>query len=454
MLKKVIILICLINLCLFNIFFSYAIEDENFEEEIIEKSLELENPAEEKNKDELGLHSEGAVLLEMNTGKVLYDKNMKERLYPASITKILTAILVLENCKDLNDTTVASEHAVNSITEGYTTAGIKIGESFTIEQLLEVMMLRSANEAATILAEYISGTDTKFAELMNEKAKEIGAVDSNFLNANGMHNENHYSTAYDMAIIQQYCMKNPEYRRISGLTSCSLPNTPLYNGETRIFKNTHAFLIKGDSNYYEYAIAGKTGYTTPAKNCLVTCSSKDGFELLAVVLHAEGKVDGVSARYSDTRKLLDYGYSNYRLSNFLKAGMVVDELKFETESKKVEKLNVVLDEGITLVCKKDEVISKDDGKIVLNEIILPIQEGDILGTVTYNINGIDYVRNLKAEKSLNIDEEIKTVSFEVDKSTNMLAIGLIIGLLLVAVMVIIFFIIITIKERNEKLNFN
>lgn len=451
MIKKIITAILAFNILFLNIYICFAEDDIELQtdEEITDAESNLANES-----DPLGLLSEGAVLLEMETGTVLYDKNMNERLYPASITKILTAILVLENCDNLSDKTTASKYSIESIPDGYTTAGIKIGESFTIEQLLEVMMLRSANEAATILAEYISGSVEEFSELMNEKAKEIGAVNSNFLNANGMHDENHYSTAYDMAIIERYCMQNEDFRRISALTSCSLPNTSLYDGEPRVFKNTHAFLIKDSPNYYKYAIAGKTGYTTPAKNCLVTCTNKDGFELVAMVLHAEGKENGVSARYSDTKKLLDYGYENYDIVNVIEKGSLVDKIEIKTDSGVKEKLNLVLAEDINILSAKNEKIDVKKGDIELGDLTLPIKKDSVLGTVKYVINKETFIENVVAERSIALEDEVSKVTFETDKKTEMLAIALLFGLIFVAIVVIIIFVIVTIKEKREKLNFS
>lgn len=276
-----------------------------------------------ENPEEMVIYSESAILMESTTGKVLYDKNMNERKYPASTTKILTAIIALEKC-DLNETAVASANAVNTIKSGYTKANIQVGETFTIEQLLNVMMVQSANEAATIIAEHISGSVEEFSKLMNKKAQEIGCKNSNFLNANGVHDDNHYSTAYDLALIARYCMKNDKFRTLANMMECSLPRTEFWqdeqveeNGE-RIFKNTNKLLLSDNKYYYPYAIGIKTGFTTPAKNCLISASNKNGFETIAVVLHAESTEEGESARYSDTIKLFEYGYNNYKLEDILK----------------------------------------------------------------------------------------------------------------------------------------
>ena len=448
--KRILLIIMLLNIVLINTV-SFATEIQEVVDSENSDSL-VQNT--DIVTDELGLNSTTAVLMEMKTGKVLYDKDMKKRMFPASLTKVLTAILVLENCDDLNKMATASEYAVMSITDGYTTAGIKVGESFTIEQLLEVMMLRSANEAATILAEYVSGSVEAFSKLMNEKAKEIGCLDSNFLNANGMHDENHYSTAYDMALIEQYCMKNEDFRRISGMTICSLPNTTLYEGDARVFKNTHAFLLKDNKNYYEYAIAGKTGYTTPAKNCLITCSNKDGLEFISVILHAEGSVDGISARYSDTRKLLDYGYNNYRISKFMKKGSIVDDVEIELDNGKKEELNLILEDNIEIICKKNESLQKDDEKIKLNDLKLPISKGDILGTVIYTIDGVEYEVQVSSDRNIELTNVVKEVNFEKKDNKELIAIILLFGLIIVLIVLVILFIIVGKKERTEKLNFN
>lgn len=450
---KFIILIVLINMLLSILCMNIS----NCTEITNNENIEQQETDINNNENNLDLHSEGAIVMEKNSGKVLYEKNMNQRLYPASITKILTAILVIENC-DLTEKAIASEYAINSIPSGYTLAGIKPGETFTVEELLEVMMLRSANEAATILAEHVSGSVEKFSKLMNEKAKEIGCKDSNFLNANGMHNENHYSNAYDMALIQQYCMNNDEYRRISSLTECSLPNTELYNDEPRVFKNTHGFLIKDGKNYYKYAISGKTGYTTPAKNCLVTSTNKNGFELIVVVLHADGKIDGVSARYYDTMQLINYAYDNYRISNFLEKGSQVDSIEIETSNGSKERLNLLLDNTIEILCSKNDNIRKSDGKVELNEITLPINKGDILGKITYNINDTTYTSNLIADSDINIDASVTQVVLEneteAEKDNELLVIIMLSTLIVIGIVVVIAFIIVLRKDSKSGLTTN
>lgn len=357
-----------------------------------------------ENQEEMQIYSEAAVLIEATTGKVLYEKNMNERKYPASTTKILTAIIALEKC-DLDEVATASSNAVNSIKSGYTKADIQIGEKFTIEELLNVMMVQSANEAATIIAEHISGNVSEFSKLMNEKAKEIGCKNSNFLNANGVHEENHYSTAYDMALIARYCMKNEVFRKLANMMECSLPRTEYWQDEQveehgeRTFKNTNKLLIEENRYYYPYAIGVKTGFTTPAKNCLISASNKDGFELIAVVLHAETTEEGLSARYLDTINLFEYGYNNYNLEDIKKEypSVITENIKNETNISSRNKINFE-SEGIVNI--ENESLDKT---VVSNDMsLIQILIGIILIIIAITISVQNKRKKKKGKHSYNI----------------------------------------------------
>ena len=284
----------------------------------------------------IDVYSEAAILIEKETGKILYEKNMNEKMYPASTTKILTAIIAIENC-DLNEQAIASKEAVRSVKTGYSTAAIQIGEAFTVEELLKVLMVHSANEAGNILAEHIAGSVEEFAKLMNIKAREIGCENSNFVNPHGAHEDNHYTTAHDLALIGRYAMQNETFRKIVSTMECSLPNTEYWTEDDslkygeRKFYNTNDLMLSNSKYYYPYVNGIKSGYTTPAKNCLVTGSNRYGFELIAVVLHAETTMNGESARNVDTINLLDYGYSNFNKEDII----AEYKLKQENEQKHV-----------------------------------------------------------------------------------------------------------------------
>ena len=164
-------------------------------------------------------------LMDSRTTKPLYSKDENTRMYPASTTKIMTAILTLENCSNLDDIATASYEAVETIPEGYSIADIQIGEQLTIRQLLELLLVHSANDAANVLAEYIGGSTSSFVSMMNTKLDELGLKNTHFTNAYGLHDENHYSTAYDLAFLMKYCLENDTFTKISGQASCAIPAT-------------------------------------------------------------------------------------------------------------------------------------------------------------------------------------------------------------------------------------
>lgn len=344
------------------------------------------------------IYSQGAVLMEASTGKVLYGKNENGKLYPASTTKILTAIIAIENHK-LTDKVTANNSAIMAIPSGYSNAAIQPGETLTVEELLQLFLIHSANEVGYIFAEDISGSVDNFANLMNKKATEIGCKNTHFTNPSGIHNVEHYSTAYDMALIAQYCMKNETFRNIVSMTSCTIEPTDKY--EKRYFKNTNDLLDSKSKYYYENAIGIKTGFTTQAKNCLISASQKDNMELITVVLGAEGTADGRSGRYVDTINLFDYGFANYKIQKINSANTEIQNLKVENATKETENLPVILKDNISALVPSNINLSDLKYSVDINtEIPAPITEGDVIGKITYNIDGISYSSDLIAEHSV------------------------------------------------------
>ena len=237
---------------------------------------------------ELNIDSEAALIVEASTGKILYEKNSKEVRYPASTTKVMTALLTLENC-ELTDTATVSHNALQLVPSGYAIANLQEGEILSIEDLLYALLVKSANEAANVLAEHISGSIEEFSNMMNNRAKELGCENTHFVNPNGVHNEDHYSTAYDLFLIAQEAMKNETFRKMVATPSYTLPATNKYSSADRVLSNTNALIHVNDSNradnyYYEDAIGIKTGYTSEAKNCLIAASNRDSLEFITVVL--------------------------------------------------------------------------------------------------------------------------------------------------------------------------
>ena len=244
--------------------------------------------------------AEGAVLLNAATGEVLYGKNQDQQFYQASITKVMTALVVLEHC-NLNETVTFSETATTNLESGAVALGVSAGDQLTVEQSLYGLLLKSANEIGNGLAEHVSGSVSAFADLMNAKAKELGCKNTHFANPHGLNNENHKTTPYDMALILRAAVANDTFRKIDTTTSYQFP--AIKNAAARTITMGHKMMYKTDSRYYEGIIGGKTGYTSKAGNTLVTAVERDGVRLIAVVMKAKG------THYTDTRAMLDYGFA-------------------------------------------------------------------------------------------------------------------------------------------------
>ena len=254
----------------------------------------------------VSVSADGAILMDANSGAILYEKNSEEAYYPASITKILTALIIIENC-DLDDIVTFSSSAVNTLESGATIVGARVGDQMSVRDCLYALLLQSANEVANALAEHCSGSIEAFAELMNRKAESLGAVNSHFANPSGLNNENHYTCAYDMALIAQAAFANPTFVEIDSTTYYDVQPGQLkqYPDGWRYYAH-HRMLKKNDSLYYDGIIGGKTGYTSLAGNTLVTCAERDGLKLVAVVLN------GHQTHYTDTKALLDFSFAGFK----------------------------------------------------------------------------------------------------------------------------------------------
>lgn len=331
-----------------------------------------------------------------NLGQILYERNADERMYPASLTKVLTAIVVMEHCK-LDDSVVVNQTAIDSVEYGYITANLKAGETFTIEELLNILIVSSANDAALVLAEHVSGSIEDFCILMNKTAVKIGCTNSNFINPNGVHNENHYSTARDLALIGNYSLQFEKLKELFKKTYFKLPTTDLYTTDNRIFSTTNELILSGSKNYYRYAQGMKTGFTTPAGHCLIGYASKYGLELISVLLNSSTSDN----RYLETSMLFDYGFNHYSYKKFATKGNSVETVSIKGATKDTKKLNLILDNDIAFTVNNDvDILSIKSETVINDNLKAPISKGTILGHVTYTLNGIKYSANLIAENDV------------------------------------------------------
>lgn len=269
--------------------------------------------------------AEAAIVMEAGTGTILYAKNINEELYPASTTKIMTCLLAVENAS-LADEISFSDEAVFSVPKGGSNIGMDVGQSITLEQALYGIMVGSANEVANAVAEHVSGSISSFVDLMNDRAKELGCTNTHFSNTNGLQADDHYTSAYDLALIARAFFSNE--------LLCKVGNTARYHFEATdtqpddFYLNNKHKLISGEMTY-EGIVGGKTGYTDLARETLVTCAEKDGLKLICVVLMEESP-----SQFTDTVTLFNYGFNNFKAVNVADEDsryMPDDSLFFESD---------------------------------------------------------------------------------------------------------------------------
>ena len=345
--------------------------------------------------DSIKITSPVGLLIEESTGKILYEKSANEKMYPASTTKIMTALLTLEK-GNLSDTVVVSKKAVSSLEGGYVTSYIAVGEELTVEQLLNVLLVPSGNVAGNVLAEYVSGSVDNFVSLMNSRAKELGCNNTHFTNSYGLHDDNHYSTAYDLYLMAREAMKHQEFRDIVSKSSYSLAPTNKHLKDDRTLPSTNDMLKPTSRNYYQYAIGIKTGYTSKAQECLVSAATKDNMTLYAVILGSERNDSGTSSRYTDITKLFNFGFNNYLFRTIKSKGTVIDTVKVNGATSDTKNLELTLDSTITAFIHSDDTYTSFTPNIVVNELSAPIAKDTVVGTISYEINGSTYTSNIVA----------------------------------------------------------
>lgn len=379
-------------------------------------------------------YGEANIVMDANTGAILYAKNIDGKAYPASITKVLTMLVALENGK-LDDIVTFSKDSVYSVPYSYAHIGMKEGEQISLEDALYGMMLASANEVAYSIGESVGqnlGKDYDwFIEKMNERCKELGGLNSNFINTNGLDDENHYTTARDMALITQELLVNhPEFETISQTLQYTIPATNI-TSETRTFQQVHKMFYESSEHYDERVIAGKTGYTDIAQNTLITCADDGNLKLICVNLKTHG-----TNVYPDTKNLLNYAFDNFER---------IDVSTLE----KSEKIGSYVDNSFVTVPKG---VSFDDLEMKL------VENGDKeTANVVYTYKDTE-VGRMEVKLSQSYVEEVypesvedkqvtEKSSFPIKKIITYAIIGIVV---LIAVLVILLIILIILKKKRER----
>lgn len=357
--------------------------------------------------DDLSLVGEGAILIDVNTLEVLYEKNSHSQLYPASTTKIMTGILAIE-LGDLKDIITIDQEVVD-LTDGSHIA-LEPGEQLSLKDLLNALLIESANDSALAIAKHISGDLDSFYQLMNDKAKELGAMNTNFVNPNGLHDDVHVTTPYDLALIAKYAMDNEVFRSIVENYTYTIPITnkkaePRYlKSGNRLLYSSQKINVDGELVPIKYPGANgvKTGYTTISQNCLVSSVEKDGHKFIAVVLKSNSQ-----NIFTDTHKLFNYGFENFDNVRIGFSNKFVDNFKVENGLMPFIS-GVTLEDSSFILNKKEEnnIVEKI---VPIEEIKAPIKKNQVLGKLQYLLD----------DKVIVETDIVSTMDVEIDPMTSL-----------------------------------
>ncbi len=361
--------------------------------------LSLLTPARAADAEPMEINAPIALLVEGGTGEILYEKNKEERHYPASLTKIMTALLTIEaldagTIREDQVITVTSTALQGLGTEG-SNQNIQAGEQLTVRDLLYCSMLASANEACNILAEAVSGSVPAFVKEMNRRAKEIGMKQTNFTNTHGLHEDNHYSSAYDLYLMSYEAMKHPLFREIAAAIDYYVPATNLH--EQRHFYNSNALLTnwKYPGYTYRYAIGIKTGSTEKAGQCLASAAAKNDRTLYAIILGAENIRDHSGAvtdrqAFSESKRLLEWGFGHFSRQTIL--GTLDLQGQLPVTLSKTEQVVAVPNGTLEAMLPKDVDQNKFEITPIYDQpsVEAPITKGQKLGTVSVRYQGKEY----------------------------------------------------------------
>ena len=423
-------------LCVLPIITAFATETQDpvFVDPELSEDAKPYDPAHPEDLQADQLYARSAIVIEADTGEVVFEKNADEVMYPASTTKVLTTLLGLQH-GDMEQTVYLSQTA-NDVAADSSTIGLDVGESINMLDLLYATMVVSGNEGANLIAESVSGDINSFVDLMNQTVQSYGCQHTHFANAHGYHDDNHYSTARDLAVIAQHAMQNETFRDIAGTFNFALPRSNV-SGSRVLISSSDVFFnpnLEDNSYYYPYATGIKTGYHSRAGHCYIGSAEKDGVKLISVVLYTSK-----AGRWVDTAKLLEYGFSQFQ--NLTPQELyALNPIQLETSFFSMEDDNVgrlVLDakpqadtRTVNIVATHAEVERMSNN--LLDTVLIqyernfatPITKGELFGYMTYYpIDGSEPVTyDLVASRSIARREDapksIAEIKMEVQEDPN------------------------------------
>lgn len=326
------------------------------------------------------MHHEAGMVVYLDTGTVIYEKNADQKMYPASITKLMTAMVMVENISDMENTKLPYTESANNLIlgTGSVVLGLKVGEQITAKDALAALLVSSCGDVAYAIAEYVGGSNEGFVEMMNEKAKELGLNDTNFVNPVGLHDDQHYTTARDIYKMAVAAFEYDIIKEFSSKSRATLSATNMAGERTIVTSNL--LLNPNAVGYYSYAGAGKTGYTSKAGRCVVSTASYKGYEYLAVVLNADTS-DGVRHDFGDIANMFRWAFNNFEYKSVFDSTTPVTEAPL-TLSQEFDHLPICFEGGLKAILPTTADASTINYEIHLSQesYKAPIKKGTVVGT--------------------------------------------------------------------------
>lgn len=397
--------------------------------------------------DGKNLYSDNIYMVNTNTGKVVYELDSEELVYPASLTKVMTCIIAIEECESLDETVTIPSGIFDDIyAQGGANMNLRYGEEISVGDLIRATMIRSACDSASALACHFGGSISGFADMMNQKAIEIGATNTHFVNAHGLHDNNHYTTAKDMYLIAEYALKNPTFCDIISAYSCTIPATN--KSDERTLYTTIEIENPESKAYYPYVTGVKSGFTDEAGRCLITKATKDGETYLLVTLGANrDRYYESNMAFTDAITLFEYYFAQYSIQTVIDSSSVLGTAKIENGTADSVELKAT-NSYSTLVALDDKVNLKLNVPALIKA---PVKAGEVIGTVTVEIGDESFTENVIATSDVAEKSTKKTIDSlnKGNKTATYIDILSILLLTASAVIIIVFFVRIF-RKKNKR----
>lgn len=401
------------------------------------------------------ISAEAAMLVSLDTGNILYSKNADKKMYPASLTKIMTAVLIIENTQDFdNEIITVSEHSLK-ILEGTdsSVSGLKPGEQLTARQLLYCLLMSSGNDSANVAAEHYGGTIDRFVQMMNSKAAELGMHSTHYVNSHGLHDQNHYTTVWDIYKLTLHAMSLPLFMEVVSATRYSMPATN--KNPARTLVTTNYVQDPTTQYFYKYAKGIKTGYTDPAGRCLISTASKNGYNYMCILMNCpvkDEKGNRVRKEFGDSKNLYEWAFNNFEYKSVIDPNLPLGEIAVDLAWNK-DYVSLLPESEFSAIIPKEADNSTIKVEVLpkAEKIDAPVEKGEVLGEARLIYAGEEIGRiNVVAAETIELSKVLLFLRYARNAANSFWFKIALVGLLVLALIFIIYCIILNRRRKNIK----